>query len=152
MIFKTRSLSLLATLAFGLCASAAHAADTAGAISAHDAWVRWLPGKLPAAGYLTLDNHGDKPVALVEVDSDDYGMTMLHQTVKNGSASKMEMVDKLDIPAHGSVAIAPGGYHLMLEDAQHPIKPGDTVHMKLSFSDGETLTVPFAVKTPAQTQ
>lgn len=152
MLLKTRSLTLLAALSFGLCTASAQAADTAGAIVAHDGWVRWLPGKLPAAGYVTLDNHSDKPIALTEVDTDDYGMAMLHQTVKNGSTSKMEMIDKLEIPAHGSVAIAPGGYHLMLEDAQHPIKPGDTVHLKLVFSDGETLLTPFAVKTPAQAQ
>ena len=79
-------------------------------------------------------------------------MTMLHQTVSNGSTQQMTMVDKLTIPAHGSVAIVPGGYHLMLEQPQHAIKPGDTVHLQLQFSNGEKLDTAFAVKPPSQTQ
>jgi copper(I)-binding protein len=153
MTIKSRTLSVLAgaltlSLAFS---SAAHAAG-AQAITAKDAWVRWLPNNLPAAGYVTLANSGDKPVDLVDISSNDYGDAMLHQTVSNGSSQKMVMVDKLTVPAHGQVAIAPGGYHVMLEDAKHKIAPGDTVHLTLKFSDGETLDTPFTVKSPAQTK
>jgi hypothetical protein len=142
------SLALSFSMGFG---SAAQAAD-ANAISVKDAWVRWLPNNLPAAGYATLVNASDKPVDLVDIASNDYGDAMLHQTVSNGSTQKMVMVDKLTIPAHGQVAIAPGGYHVMLEDAKHKVAPGDTVHLTLKFSDGETLDTPFAVKSPAQTK
>ncbi|MEX3811911.1 copper chaperone PCu(A)C [Paraburkholderia sp. BR13439] len=144
------SLACTLVLSFGV-ASAAHAAD-AHAISIKDAWVRWLPNNLPAAGYATLVNASDKPIDLVDVSSDDYGDAMLHQTVSNGSTQKMVMVDKLTVPAHGQVAITPGGYHLMLEDAKHKVAPGDTVHLTLKFSDGETLRAPFAVKGPGETK
>jgi copper(I)-binding protein len=144
------SLACALALSFGV-ASAAQAAD-AHAITVKDAWVRWLPNNLPAAGYATLVNASDKPVDLVDISSDDYGDAMLHQTVSNGSSQKMVMVDKLTVPAHGQVAIAPGGYHVMLEDAKHKIAPGDTVHLTLKFSDGETLSAPFAVKSPGQTK
>ena len=139
-----KTLALLAALCAGTHAYAA------GAITAQNAWVRWLPNKLPAGGYVTIVNTGDKPVDLVDVDSPDYGMAMLHQTVSNGSTQKMVMVHKATVPAHGTLAIAPGGYHLMLEKAQHKIAPGDTVNVKLQFSDGETLNTPFAVKPPSQ--
>ncbi|WP_199540381.1 copper chaperone PCu(A)C [Paraburkholderia kururiensis] len=139
--------ALLAAVFIGAPAMAM-AAD-AHAVTARDAWVRWLPNNLPAAGYVTLANDGDKPVDLVGISSDDYGSAMLHQTVSNGSTQKMVMADKLTVPAHGSVAIAPGGYHLMLEDASHKIMPGSTVHLKLKFSDGETLDTAFPVKPPA---
>ncbi|RQR94040.1 copper chaperone PCu(A)C [Burkholderia sp. Bp8994] len=141
------TLKTLALLA-ALCTAAQ--ACAAGAITAQNAWVRWLPNRLPAGGYVTLVNTGDKPVDLVDVDSPDYGMAMLHQTVSNGSTQKMEMVDKLTIPARGKVDIAPGSYHFMLEEPKHAIKPGDTVRLRLNFSDGETVDTPFAVKSPAQ--
>ncbi|KVC78593.1 copper chaperone PCu(A)C [Burkholderia ubonensis] len=144
MTTKLKTLALLAALSVGSHAYAA------GAISAQDGWVRWLPNKLPAGGYVTLVNTSEKPVDLVDVDSPDYGMAMLHQTVSNGSTQKMEMVDKLTVPARGKVDIAPGGYHFMLEEPKHAIKPGDTVRVRLKFSDGETLDTPFAVKSPAQ--
>jgi copper(I)-binding protein len=144
------ALSCTLALSFGFTTAALAAG--ANAISVKDAWVRWLPNNLPAAGYVTLVNASDKPVDLVDISSNDYGGAMLHQTVSNGSTQKMVMVDKLTVPAHGQVAIAPGGYHVMLEDAKHKVAPGDTVHLTLKFSDGETLDTPFAVKSPAQTK
>jgi periplasmic copper chaperone A len=128
-----------------------HPAQAAGAaLSTQNAWVRWLPNDLPAAGYVTIRNDSDQNVDLVDVSSDDYGMAMLHQTVSNGSTQQMVMVHKATVPAHGTLAIAPGGYHLMLEHAKHKVAPGDTVHIKLKFSDGATLDTPFAVKPPSQ--
>ncbi|MEW9580899.1 copper chaperone PCu(A)C [Paraburkholderia sp. DGU8] len=152
MSIKTQtfaSLSCALALSFSF-AGAAHAAGP-NAISVKNAWVRWLPNNLPAAGYATLANASDRPVDLVDISSNDYGNAMLHQTVSNGSSQKMVMVDKLTVPAHGQASIAPGGYHVMLEDAKHKIAPGDTVHLTLKFSDGETLDTPFIVKSPAQT-
>jgi periplasmic copper chaperone A len=151
MNFTTRSLAAAAcaltlSLGFGTAATAAGPQ----AITAQHAWVRWLPNNLPAAGYVTLVNSSDKAVDLTDISSDDYQGAMLHQTVANGSTQQMVMVDKLTVPAHGQVAIAPGGYHIMLEHAQHKVAPGDTVHLKLQFSDGETLDTAFAVKSPAQ--
>ncbi|OAJ58020.1 hypothetical protein A6V36_03470 [Paraburkholderia ginsengiterrae] len=153
MSIKTKSFAAL-TCALALSFGGALSAQAAGpnAISVKDAWVRWLPNNLPAAAYVTLVNASDKPVDLVDISSNDYGDAMLHQTVSNGSSQKMVMVDKLTVPAHGQVAIAPGGYHVMLEDAKHKVAPGDTVHLTLKFSDGETLDTPFAVKSPAQTK
>ncbi|GLU30302.1 copper chaperone PCu(A)C [Trinickia caryophylli] len=135
----------LSLLAF---ATAAHAA----AVSAADAWVRWLPNKLPAAGYVTLTNTSDKDVDLVQVSSPDYDSVMLHRTISNGSTSQMVMVDKATIPAHGTLKAAPGGYHFMLEEPKHNVAPGDTVHLKMKFSDGTTLDTSFPVKSPAQAQ
>jgi len=145
--------SIAATFALACALSLSATAHAAGshAVTAQNAWVRWLPNDLPAAAYVTLVNASDKPIELTGVSSPDYGSTMLHQTVSNGSTQKMMMVDKLTVPARGTVSIAPGGYHVMLEDAKHAIKPGDTVHLKLQFSDGETLDAPFAVKPPSQT-
>jgi periplasmic copper chaperone A len=153
MSIKIKTFSALGC-ALALSFSFAATAQAAGsaAISVKDAWVRWLPSGLPAAGYVTLVNSGDKPIDLIDISSDDYGDAMLHQTVSNGSTQKMVMVDKLTVPAHGQAAIAPGGYHVMLEDAKHKIAPGDTVHLKLKFSDGETLDTAFPVKSPAQTK
>ena len=153
MFSKIHALACATALAFiATGGMAAHAADSKSAIAAQNAWVRWLPNNLPAAAYVTLTNSSDKPIDLVDISSPDYGSTMLHQTVSNGSTQKMVMVDKLTVPAHGKASITPGGYHVMLEDAKRKIAPGDTVHLKLQFSDGETLDAPFTVKSPAQTQ
>jgi copper(I)-binding protein len=121
-------------------------------IVADGGWVRWLPSGLPAAGYLTITNNGDKPVALIGMSSPDYGMAMLHQSTTEGSTSKMIMVDKLTVPAHGKVQFTPGNYHVMLEQPKRPLAPGDNIQLQLKFSDGETVVAPMPIKPPGTTQ
>jgi copper(I)-binding protein len=138
------ALKLAAAAAFAV--SAAAAAAPVSSLKAEHGWVRWLPANLPAAGYVVIHNDGDKPVKLVAADSPDYGMAMLHRSTQKNGSDSMEMVDAIIIPAHATVALAPGGYHLMLSDAKHPIKPGDTVRVSLHFDDGETLQATWPVR------
>ena len=134
----------LASAAFGLLL--AGAAFAGSPVRVEHGWVRWLPANLPAAGYATIRNDGDKPVELTGAGSPDYAMAMLHRSVQKNGTDTMEMVDGLEVPAHGEVKLAPGGYHLMLMDARHPIKPGDTVHVSLRFNDGETVQATWPVR------
>jgi len=138
---KRTALLLVAGL---LAAGLAHAATPR--LSASHAWLRVLPGNLPAAAYVVLRNDGDRPIALTGASSDVYGMAMLHQSAQAGGSSRMSMVAALPIPAHGTQALAPGGYHLMLMDARQSVQPGQHVRITLRFADGETLPVDFLAR------
>lgn len=131
----------------GACLLAASLAATAAApsVRVEHAWIRWLPASLPMAGYATLVNVGDGMQRLTGAGSPDYRRVMLHRSRLAQGDSTMEMVESLDIPAHASVKLAPGGYHLMLMQATHPVKPGDKVPMILRFAGGATLQVDFSV-------
>ncbi|WP_081857969.1 copper chaperone PCu(A)C [Thiomonas sp. FB-Cd] len=131
--------------AAALAASPAFAADSA-PVQASNAWIRWLPAGLPAGGYMQLRNLSDKPVDLVGATSADYGNTMLHHTVKKGNTMEMLPVSRVTIPAHGSVAFQPGGYHIMLMQPKKAVQPGDQVPITLEFSGGSTLRVEFQVR------
>lgn len=139
---KSRLLTLPALLAGLLIASGAHAGE-AQHVHADHAWIRVLPGDLPAGGYVSLSNDGDQPVTLRGASSAAYADVMLHQSSRETGMSRMTMVDALAIPAHGSVTLSPGGYHLMLMQAAHPVKAGDTVKIELQFADRSTLPVDF---------
>src|SRR6185437_346579 len=134
-------------MTIGACLLAISVAAMAAAPSVRieHAWIRWLPANLPVAGYATLVNDSDGVQRLTGVSSPDYASVMLHRSRLAQGDSTMEMVDDLDIPAHGSVKLAPGGYHLMLSHATHPVKPGDKVPMRLHFADGSVLQVDFSV-------
>ena len=135
------ALACLATPALALQTSAPPAR-----VAVRDGWVRWLPANLPAAGYATIRNGGDKPVHLTGADSPEYGMAMLHRSMHMQGKDTMQMVGSITIPAHGSVALAPGGYHLMLTNPRHPIKPGDSVHVTLHFAEGGTIRATWPVR------
>jgi periplasmic copper chaperone A len=110
------------------------------------AWIRILPGDLPAGAYVALENRGDQPVALSGASSAVYADIMLHQSSSAGGMSRMTMVDSLSVPAHGTVMLAPAGYHLMLMKAVHPVMPGDKVRLNLRFTDGSTLPTDFMAR------
>lgn len=128
-----------------LAAGLAHAGAPAH-VSASHAWIRVLPGNLPAGAYVVLHNAGDQPLSLTGASSPAYGEAMLHESSSAGGMNRMTMVDALPIPGHGTQALQPGGYHLMLMDAKHPVHPGDTVHVVLEFGDGSTLPVDFTAR------
>ena len=142
---------LLAALLTGLLTAGGALAAQADQVRASQAWIRVLPDALPAAGYVTLRNDGEQPAILRGASSPAYAQIMLHRSDTSSGMSHMSMLDRLTIPAHGQVALAPAGYHLMLMDAATPVKAGQTVTLTLRFDDGSTLATDFLAK-PANAQ
>lgn len=140
---KRHRLPLL--LAGLLLAGGVHAAQ-ADHIKASHAWIRLLPGDLPAGGYVTLANDGSQSARLTNASSPDYARVMLHQSTEHDGMSRMTLLDHLDVPAHGKVALAPAGYHLMMMKADRALKPGDKIVVILRFADGSTLPVDFLAR------
>lgn len=125
-------------------ATAAFVTAAVAAPTASGGWFRVLPGGVPGAGYVTLSNTGATPIALISASTPGCGMLMLHKTEKMGGMAHMSMVERIEIAAHGSAALAPGGYHLMCMNPT--LKIGTTVSVTLQFSDGSQTVAPFAVR------
>lgn len=144
---RLTALFALGLAALGLPTTASATGSDPAGLQVRDPWVRWLPSGLPAAGYLTLVNHSDSDCFLTGGSSKDYAAVELHESYTTpGGSMGMRHVDKLRVPAHGEVRLAPGGYHLMLMKARHPISPGDTVTIELTFEHGPSLQVSLPVK------
>src|ERR1700761_4519317 len=111
-------------------------ASAAGLLNVSDAWMRAMPSGIPSGGYFTLHNGTARGVVLTGASSPGCGSLMLHQSEMTGGMSSMHHVDEVDVPAGGSVAFAPGGYHLMCMDAGPAIKPGGNVPVTLTVKDG----------------
>ncbi|WP_429345124.1 copper chaperone PCu(A)C [Paraburkholderia sp. GAS42] len=128
---------LKAILLATLCGCAGSASGAPASVMVSDCWIRLLPGNLPSGAYFSVMNMSAQPVDLTSVRTDAYGTAMLHQTRSNGSTSNMVMVDKVTVPAHGTLAFTPGGYHVMLEQPKTPLKVGMSIPFTFVFSDGE---------------
>lgn len=143
---RTRRLAAL-LLALACIWAVGAQATQAEHVTATHAWIRLLPGDLPAGGYVTLQNNNASSATLTGAHSSEYASVMLHQSLQDASGiSRMVMTDSLSIPAKGNIALAPAGYHLMLEQASTPPKVGDKVQVTFDFSDGSHLPVDFVVR------
>ena len=70
---------------------------------------------------MTIQNKGATPDRLTG-GSADFATVEIHEMKsENGVMEMREVTGGLAIPAHGSVGLAPGGYHLMLTHLAHPL-------------------------------
>jgi copper(I)-binding protein len=93
------------------------------------------------AAYLTVTNHGSTPDKLREVVSEVAKRSELHMHAMKGEVMTMRPVGCLLIPAGGSVAMAPGGLHVMLTGLAAPLKPGEQFPMRLKFDRAGEIAV-----------
>jgi copper(I)-binding protein len=58
----------------------------------------------------------------------------------------MQEVDSIAVPAGGTVALEPGGYHIMLLGLTEDLVVGDSIEVTLEFESGVTETVTAEVQ------
>jgi hypothetical protein len=128
-------------MALGIAASAAP-----NGLTLSGQWFRLIMPSVPAAGYFTLSNATAAPVQLVGAASPACGTLMLHKSVSANGTERMVMVPSVRVPAHGKIAFAPGGYHLMCMSPGPAMKTGQSVPVTLRLGGGETVTASFPVR------
>ena len=132
---------LLLLLLLSVCCPPA-LAQPASALQVNNPRVREAPpGAAVHAGYMKFVNTGESSVTISAVSSPDFDAAEIHRTVIDTGIAKMLPVDQLEVPANSSITLAPGGLHLMLFGAQHPVRAGDTVTIIIQHSDGVLYTV-----------
>ena len=125
-------------------ATAVRAAEQGVVVS--DPWMRFIMPARPAAGYFPLANKTSRLRTLVGASSPACGMLMLHRSVSESGVERMTMLKGVDVPAHGDVVFAPGGYHLMCMSPSAAMIPGRSVPVTLRFRNGDEVTASFSVR------
>jgi len=116
-----KTLALIALLAM----ATAHAQTTV-----KDAWVRGTVAQQKATGMfaqITSANGG----RLVAATSPVAGIVEIHEMKMEGDVMKMKAIAGLELPAGKTVALEPGGYHVMMMDLKKELKAGETVPVTL---------------------
>ena len=147
MTLLGRSLFALALLLAG--SPAAFAADVkAGDLVITQPWSRATPGGAKTgAGYLTIEKKGGAPDRLVAVSGDVAGRIEVHEMAVNNGVMTMRPLEKgLVIEPGKTVALAPGGYHLMLMELKSPLKQGDKLPVTLEFEKAGKVAVTLEVQ------
>ena len=115
-----------------------------------DAWARATArGQSSGAIYFTIVNRGDADDRLLSVTAARAGTAMVHATETLDGVARMRMVGTLPIPAKATVALAPGGTHVMLDGMTAPLVVGERIEVTLRFEKAGTKTVLVNVDSPA---
>ncbi len=122
------------------------AAALAGEITISQPWARATPAPGGAgAAFMTITNAGENADKLVKAASSAANVTELHTHIHDGGIMRMEAVPSIDVPAKGSVALAPGGLHIMLIGLKEPLQEGATFSLTLSFENAGDIMVTVPV-------
>ena len=98
-------------------------------------WTRATPPKARnGGGFAEIKNTGSKADRLIAAASPAAKKVELHEmTVTDGIMKMREMEDGIDVPAGETVALKPGGLHIMFMGLNEPFKEGGTVPVVLTF-------------------
>lgn len=130
---------------FGLPASAHD--YMLGSLKIGHPWARATPPSAPSGGgFLTITNTGTTADRLVSAASPAAGQVQVHEMKMDGTIMRMREVENgLEIPPGATVALAPGGFHLMMMGLKDPLKEGTRVPLTLVFEKAGKIDVELMV-------
>lgn len=107
-----------------------------------------LKGADVTAGYVTIRNHDSAAVEIIGGSVDIAQKLELH-THKMGEGGMMQMrqVERFVVAPNDSLALAPGGNHLMLFTPKAGLKEGDKGHFTLLTKSGTPIEFDAAIVT-----
>ena len=117
-------------------------------IEISDAYVRATPPNLPnSAAFMSIENKSSQNISLMWAKSAIAKHVELHTHDMSNGVMKMYQVPKIDINAHSTTTLQPGGFHIMLIDLiKKPLSQSETIMLTLGFSNNEEITLNIPVK------
>lgn len=114
-----------------------------------DAWARAATtSDGMSAVYLVIENTGDQPDRLLHAHCEVASTVELHESKMENGMMRMQPVSGVDIPAHSTVELRPGGLHIMLIGLTHDLVPGDELEVELHFERAGHVPVRAIVNQP----
>ena len=111
------------------------------------AWARPAAGSGPGAVYLSVRNDSGKPDRLLGARSVRCATIEIHQTkLFEGRMSMVPVEHGLELEPGATVALEPGGYHLMLFGLNEPLQVGTRFSLTLQFEQSGEIPVEVEVR------
>lgn len=129
----------------GFIGGEAFLSPTLADIRIENPWVRASTGP-NAALFMTLVNTGESPEKLVGAQIDICEHAELHTHIEENGIFRMREVDFIEIPAESSIALKPGGYHVMLMKINAPLRKGDEISITLLLDNKKEITFAAPIK------
>jgi periplasmic copper chaperone A len=125
-------------------------AHAAGRLVVEDAWIRTAPPTAAMrAGYAVLRNAGDAPLVVTGASSDAFGDVSIHATTIENGVARMRELAAIPLAPGESVALEPGGKHLMLMQPGAEFGAGAKAEIRFEIEGGTSTSAEFVVRNAA---
>ena len=104
-----------------------------------------VKGSSTTAGYAEVKNDSDQPVLLKVLDAKPFKSAETHETYEDAGRMGMRKIEQIEVPAHETFSLKPGGHHVMLFDATRALKTGEKILVRFT-ENGKTRSIPFKVE------
>jgi periplasmic copper chaperone A len=104
------------------------------------------PGAKVAGAFMRIHNRGQARERLVRASTSMAGTTELHTHTSVLGIMRMRAVTEIVIEAGQTVALEPGGLHVMLFDLKQPLTDGLRVPIELHFERAGVVSVTATVR------
>ncbi|MFZ5792403.1 MAG: copper chaperone PCu(A)C [Pseudomonadota bacterium] len=142
-----KTLTLAAGLALALAAAAAAHEFKIADLEIDHPWARaTVAAAKNGAVFLVIKNEGRTADRLIAASSPVAEKAELHEMAMDNDVMKMRMVEAVDLPAGQSVALEPGGFHVMLMGLKKPLEESRTFPVTLTFEKAGNVTVTAVVE------
>lgn len=104
------------------------------------------PGSKVMAGYMNIENKGQKEILIEKVTSPHFKMVEMHRSLQQGSMMAMEWQLHIHVPVGKVTKLEPGGKHLMLMRPAKRFVAGKKIELTLHLSNNQQQTVIATVR------
>ena len=120
-------------------------------VDVKNAWVRAsVQGQKATGAFMQLT--ASQPTTLVGVASPVAGVAEVHEMKMDGDVMRMRALPNgLALPAGKTVALTPGGYHVMLMDLKATLPKDSTIPLTLTFKNAKGEQSQVELKVPVAT-
>jgi len=117
-------------------------------VSVQSAWARaTVQGQKATGAFMTLT--AKTATTLVGVSTSVAGVAEVHEMKMDNNVMQMRALpDGLALPAGKTVALQPGGFHVMLMDLKLPLQKDTTIPLTLRFKDAKGVESSLDIKVP----
>lgn len=123
-----------------------HGTHAAGTLGVMDAWMRASADGGELEAYATLVNNGDARLRILTVQSDNFRMTSILNTIPDGGRVSERTLRELTLEPGQRLVLQPGGVHVRLMQPRQRVQAGDVVDVVFLLEDGTRVPTRFDVR------
>lgn len=148
-----KRLALIAVLAASLVSPALAAEFTVGSLKISTPWARATPKGAPVGGgYMTITNTGTTSDRLIGGAAGISSSFEIHEMKTEDGIMRMRMLaNGLEIKPGETVALKPGGYHVMFMGLKDQLKQGGSFKGTLEFEKAGKVEIEYKIEGIAAT-